>query len=80
MITFGFLTCLLIQSEQYIRYIASKKRPRTTELESSCAPTKTGIPVEFVFLPGSASDVRAPSCITVEFAAGKLCIRRLCLY
>ena len=36
------------------------------ESKYSCAPTKTGIPVEFVFLPGSASDVRALNALPLN--------------
>jgi hypothetical protein len=48
----------LINSEQFRGYIASKKR-YFYGVRVQLLTTKTGIPVEFVFLPGSASDVRA---------------------
>ena len=48
----------LIQSEEYRGYIASKKR-YFYGVRVQLLTTKSGIPVEFVFLPGSANDVRA---------------------
>lgn len=42
----------LIQSEQFRGYIASKKR-YFYGVRVQLLTTKTGIPVEFVFLPGS---------------------------
>jgi len=47
----------LIKSEDYRGYIASKKR-YFYGVRVQLLTTKSGIPVEFVFLPGSASDVR----------------------
>lgn len=46
----------LIKSEQYRGYIASKKR-YFYGVRVQLLTTKTGIPVEFAFLPGSANDV-----------------------
>ena len=48
----------LIKSEEYRGYIASKKR-YFYGVKVQLLTTKSGIPVEFVFMPGSASDVRA---------------------
>ncbi len=47
----------LISSEQYRGYIASKKR-YFYGVRVQLLTTKDGIPVEFVILPGSASDMR----------------------
>ena len=55
----------LIQSEEDRGYIASKKR-YFYGVRVQLLTTKSGIPVEFVFLPGSANDVRALSCVTVK--------------
>ncbi len=48
----------LIKSEEYRGYIASKKR-YFYGVKVQLLTTKSGIPVEFVFMPGSAYDVRA---------------------
>nr|WP_273770608.1 IS982 family transposase [Nostoc sp. UHCC 0926] len=48
----------LIKSEEYRGYIASKKR-YFYGVRVQLLTTKSGIPVEFVLMPGSASDVRA---------------------
>lgn len=55
----------LIQSEQFRGYIASKKR-YFYGVRVQLLTTKTGIPVEFVFLPGSASDVRALNALPLN--------------
>jgi hypothetical protein len=48
----------IIKSEKYRGYIASKKR-YFYGVKVQLLTTKSGIPVEFVFMPGSAADVRA---------------------
>ncbi|WP_292736213.1 transposase [Nostoc sp. JL31] len=48
----------IVHSAQYRGYIASKKR-YFYGVRVQLLTTKNGIPVEFVFMPGSASDVRA---------------------
>ncbi len=63
-------TCLifngkLIHSEQFRGYIASKKR-YFYGVRVQLLTTKTGIPVEFVFLPGSANDVRALNALPLN--------------
>jgi hypothetical protein len=47
----------LVKSQEYRGYIASKKR-YFYGVRVQLLSTKDGIPVEFVFLPGSANDVR----------------------
>lgn len=54
----------LIKSEEYRGYIASKKR-YFYGVRVQLLTTKSGVRVEFVFLPGSASDVRALFCFTI---------------
>ncbi|WP_292750925.1 transposase [Nostoc sp. NMS4] len=56
----------IIQSEEYRGYIASKKR-YFYGVRVQLLTTKNGIPVEFVFMPGSANDVRALN--TLPFAS-----------
>jgi hypothetical protein len=48
----------IIKSEKYRGYIASKKR-YFYGVKVQLLTTKSGIPVEFVSMPGSAADVRA---------------------
>jgi Transposase DDE domain len=48
----------LIKSEDFRGYIASKKR-YFYGVKVQLLTTKSGIPVEFVFMPGSVADVRA---------------------
>ncbi len=55
----------LIHSEQFRGYIASKKR-YFYGVRVQLLTTKTGIPVEFVFLPGSANDVRALNALPLN--------------
>lgn len=55
----------LIRSEQFRGYIASKKR-YFYGIRVQLLTTKTGIPVEFVFLPGSANDVRALNALPMN--------------
>ncbi|TFI54284.1 IS982 family transposase [Mastigocladus laminosus UU774] len=59
----------LIKSEEYRGYIASKKR-YFYGVRVQLLTTKTGIPVEFVFMPGSASDVRALNALPLNLPPG----------
>lgn len=59
----------LIQSEEYRGYIASKKR-YFYGVRVQLLTTKSGIPVEFVFLPGSANDVRALNALPLNLPPG----------
>ncbi len=55
----------LIKSEDYRGYIASKKR-YFYGVRVQLLTTKSGIPVEFVFMPGSASDVRGLNALPLN--------------
>ncbi|BAZ70991.1 transposase (plasmid) [Fischerella sp. NIES-4106] len=57
------------KSEEYRGYIASKKR-YFYGVRVQLLSTKNGIPVEVVFLPGSASDVRALNALPLNLPAG----------
>ncbi len=59
----------LIESEEYRGYIASKKR-YFYGVRVQLLTTKSGIPVEFVFMPGSASDVRALNALPFNLPEG----------
>jgi hypothetical protein len=59
----------LIKSEEYRGYIASKKR-YFYGVRVQLLTTKSGIPVEFVFMPGSASDVRALNALPLNLPPG----------
>ncbi len=59
----------LIESEEYRGYIASKKR-YFYGVRVQLLTTKSGIPVEFVFMPGSASDVRALNALPFNLPSG----------
>jgi len=59
----------LIHSEEYRGYIASKKR-YFYGVRVQLLTTKSGIPVEFVFLPGSANDVRALNALPLNLPPG----------
>ena len=59
----------LIKSEDYRGYIASKKR-YFYGVRVQLLTTKSGIPVEFVFLPGSAYDVRALNSLPLNLPPG----------
>jgi hypothetical protein len=59
----------IIQSEQYRGYIASKKR-YFYGVRVQLLTTKNGIPVEFVFMPGSANDVRALNALPLNLPPG----------
>lgn len=55
----------LLRGEQYRGYIASKKR-YFYGIRVQLLSTSNGIPVEFVFLPGSAHDVRALNALPLN--------------
>ncbi|MEH2255295.1 MAG: transposase [Nostoc sp.] len=57
----------LIKSEDYRGYIASKKR-YFYGIRVQLLTTKSGIQVEFVFMPGSASNVRALSGLLLNIS------------
>nr|WP_322708824.1 IS982 family transposase [Nostoc sp. ChiSLP03a]MDZ8209944.1 IS982 family transposase [Nostoc sp. ChiSLP03a] len=59
----------LIKSEEYRGYIASFKR-YFYGVRVQLLTTKNGIPVEFVFMPGSASDVRALNALPLNLPPG----------
>lgn len=59
----------LIQSEEYRGYIASKKR-YFYGVRVQLMSTKSGIPVEFAFLPGSANDVRGLNALPFNLPPG----------
>ncbi len=59
----------LLHSEEYRGYIASKKR-YFYGVRVQLLTTKSGIPVEFVFLPGSANDVRALNALPLNLPPG----------
>ncbi|GAX43883.1 transposase [Tolypothrix sp. NIES-4075] len=59
----------LINSEKYRGYIASKKR-YFYGVRVQLLTTKNGIPVEFVFMPASASDVRALNALPLNLPPG----------
>ena len=55
----------LIKSEEYRGYIASKKR-YFYGVRVQLLTTKSSVPVEFVLIPGSASDVRALNALPLN--------------
>ena len=59
----------LIKSEEYRGYIASKKR-YFSGVRVQLLTTRSGIPVEFVFMPGSAADVRALNSLPLNLPPG----------
>nr|WP_246275548.1 hypothetical protein [Brasilonema bromeliae] len=59
----------LIRSEEYRGYIASKKR-YFYGVRVQLISTKSGIPVEFAFLPGSANDVRGLNALPFNLPLG----------
>lgn len=59
----------IIKSEQYRGYIASKKR-YFYGVRVQLLTTKSGIPVEFVFMPGSATEVRALNALPLNLPPG----------
>lgn len=59
----------LIKSEEYRGYIASKKR-YFYGVRVQLLTTKSGVPVEFVFMPGSAADVRALNALPLNLPPG----------
>jgi hypothetical protein len=59
----------LIHSEDYRGYIASKKR-YFYGIKVHLISTKDGIPVEFVFMPGAANDVRGLNALPLNLPPG----------
>lgn len=59
----------LIKSEEYRGYIASKKR-YFYGVRVQLLTTKSGIAVEYVLMPGSASDVRALNALPLNLPPG----------
>lgn len=59
----------LVNCEEYRGYIASKKR-YFYGVRVHLLSTKDGIPVEFVFLPGSANDVRGLKALPLNLPQG----------
>jgi len=59
----------LINSKEYRGYTASKKR-YFYGVKIQLLTTKSGIPVEFAFMPGSASDVRALNSLPLNLPPG----------
>lgn len=59
----------LIKSENYRGYIASKKR-YFYGVRVQLLTTKSGIPVEFVFMPGSATEIRALNALPLNLPPG----------
>ena len=59
----------LIKAEEYRGYIASKKR-YFYGVRVQLLTTKSGIPVEFVFMPGSASDIRGLNALPLNLPPG----------
>ncbi|WP_442944213.1 IS982 family transposase [Nostoc sp.] len=59
----------LITSADYRGYIASKKR-YFYGVRVQLLTTKSGIPVEFIFLPGNANDVRALNALPLNLFPG----------
>ncbi|MEH2167272.1 MAG: transposase [Nostoc sp.] len=59
----------MVKSEDYRGYIASKKR-YFYRVRVQLLTTKNGIPVEFVFIPGTASDVRALNALPLNLPPG----------
>ncbi len=59
----------LVKSQEYRGYIASKKR-YFYGVRVQLLSTKDGIPVEFVFLPGSANDVRGLKALPLNLPQG----------
>lgn len=59
----------LIKSKEYRGYTASKKR-YFYGVKIQLLTTKSGIPVEFAFMPGSANDVRALNALPLNLPPG----------
>jgi hypothetical protein len=59
----------LRKSEEYRGYIASKKR-YFYGVRVQLLTTKSGIPVEYVLMPGSANDVRALNALPLNLPEG----------
>lgn len=61
--------CRLVREEGFRGYIASKRR-YFYGVRVQVVTTEEGVPVEFCFLPGAASDVRALGVLPLELPAG----------
>ena len=61
--------CRLIRGEEYRGYIASKKR-YFYGVKIQVLSTENGIPVEFVFLPGAAHDIRGLNALPLNLPPG----------
>ncbi|HEY9800244.1 MAG TPA: hypothetical protein V6D25_07790 [Leptolyngbyaceae cyanobacterium] len=68
----------LIQSPEHRGYIASKKR-YFYGVRVQLLTTKTGIPVEFVFMPASATDIRGLSALPLNLPPGSQVYAATCL-
>lgn len=61
--------CRLVKDEEFRGFIASKRR-YFYGVRVQVVTTEEGVPVEFCFLPGAASDVRALGVLPLELPAG----------
>jgi hypothetical protein len=61
--------CRLVRDEEFRGYIASKRR-YFYGVRVQVVTTEGGVPVEFCFLPGAASDVRALGVLPLALPAG----------
>lgn len=61
--------CRLVRSEDYRGYIAAKKR-YFYGVRVHLLSTASGIPVEFVFLPGAAHDLRGLAALSLNLPVG----------
>lgn len=62
-------TCRLVQGEEYRGYIASKKR-YFYGIRIHLVATEQGVPVEWIFLPGAANDVRGLGTLPLNLPPG----------
>jgi len=61
--------CRIVMDEEFRGYIASKRR-YFYGVRVQVVTTEEGVPVEFCFLPGAASDVRALGVLPLSLPAG----------
>jgi hypothetical protein len=61
--------CRLVRDEEFRGYVASKRR-YFYGVRVQVVTTEEGVPVEFAFPPGSASDVRGPEVLPLDLPAG----------
>lgn len=61
--------CRLVADEEFRGYVASKRR-YFYGVKVQVMTTEEGVPVEFCFLPGAASDVRGLGVLPLELPAG----------